>query len=228
MNEASAAARSGGRLAAWLTLVGALTLLNYGSRAAAGDVERDALYRWEVFAGALIQFGVMLVIVLAIARGGPARELLGLRRATRWGRATLIAVVTLIATYVVGAVVSGFANVEDEQGLVPEGWDPDRAAPFIANFVVVSAYVPVIEELTFRGLGFTLLAARVGRGVTLVAIGVLFGLAHGLLLGLPILIAFGIGLAWLRSTTDSVYPCIALHAFFNASSLLLSVTVGGD
>ena len=36
--------------------------------------------------------------------------------------------------------------------------------------------------------------------------GVAFGLAHGLVLGLPVLAFFGITLGWLRWQTGSVYP----------------------
>jgi membrane protease YdiL (CAAX protease family) len=226
MSEAPQTARSGGRLVAWLTLVGVLTLLNYAGRAAGGTPERDVLYRWETFAAALFQFGLMLVIVLLIARGGPARELLALRRPTGWGRAALIGLGVYIGVLIVAGALEPFVNAEEEQGLVPEEWDPDRAAPFVANFVVVSLFVPVVEELTFRGVGFTLLAARLGRLLTVVVIGVLFGLAHGLLAGLPVLIAFGLGLAWLRSRTRSVYPCMILHGLFNAVALLVAVTFG--
>lgn len=217
--------RATGRLVAWLTLVGALTLLNYAGRAAAGSPERDVLYEWATFVAALGQFGIMLAIVLVIARGGPARELLALRRPRSWGRAALLAVGVYVAVLVLAGFLEPYLNAEEEQGLVPEEWDPDRAAPFAANFVVVALFVPIVEELTFRGLGFSLVGTRLGRGLTIVVIGMLFGLAHGLLAGLPVLAAFGLGLAWLRSRTDSVYPCIALHGVFNAVALLASVTI---
>jgi membrane protease YdiL (CAAX protease family) len=225
MSDGPASARSG-RLAAWLTVIAVLTFLNYYGRAVAGTPERDVLYEWSTFAGALVQFGLMLVIVLLIARRGPARELLALRRPTGWGRAALIALGVYIGTLIVAGALAPFLNAEEEQGLVPEAWDPDRAAPFLANFAVVTLFVPVVEELTFRGVGFTLLAARLGRVLTVVVVGVLFGLAHGLLAGLPVLIAFGLGLAWLRSRTQSVYPCMILHGFFNAVALLVAVTFG--
>ena len=54
-----------------------------------------------------------------------------------------------------------------------------------------------------------------------------FALGHGLIIGLPALLAFGIGLAWLRDRTGSVYPGIALHALFNGAALIVAVTVGG-
>ncbi len=228
MNGVPPSASSNARLTAWLAIVGLLAFVNYAGRAVAGPPERDVLYRWETFAGALLQFGVMFGIVLAIAARGPARDLLALRRPTSWGRAAWMTVVVYVGTVVLAGALEPFLDAEDEQGLVPEGWDPDRAAPFVANFVVISTFVPIVEEFTFRGVGFALLAARLSPVTTMVAVGVLFGLAHGLLAGLPTLIAFGAGLAWLRSRTDSVYPCIVLHGLFNGITLLAAVLLGGE
>ena len=225
MTDPPRPARSDGRLVAWLALVGLLIFVNYYGRATVGAPERDVLYRWETVAAALTQFGVMLGVILLIARGA-LRELLALRRPASWGRAVLIGIGVYAATLVAAGVLEPFLDAEAEQGLVPEEWDPERAAPFAANFAVVSLFVPVVEELTFRGAGFTLLAARLPAAATVLAVGALFGLAHGLLAGLPVLVAFGVGLAWLRSRTNSVYPCILLHGLFNAVALLVAVTFG--
>jgi membrane protease YdiL (CAAX protease family) len=82
----------------------------------------------------------------------------------------------------------------------------------------------VVEELMFRGEGFALLG-RYGRWVAIVGTALAFGLGHGLLLGLPILVVFGLGLALLRDRTGSVYPGIALHALFNGVALIAAVTI---
>ena len=94
----------------------------------------------------------------------------------------------------------------------------------MAFFLVVSVLAPVVEELTYRGLGFTLLAPY-RTWVAIIVTGVLFGAAHGLVAGLPVLTIFGIVVAWLRSRTGSVYPSMLLHGVFNGTALLLSVTV---
>jgi membrane protease YdiL (CAAX protease family) len=82
---------------------------------------------------------------------------------------------------------------------------------------------PVVEELTFRGLGYSLLEP-IGRLAAILWVGVAFGLAHGLIEGLPILIVFGCGLAFLRERSGSVYPGMAVHATFNAVALIVAVT----
>ncbi len=81
---------------------------------------------------------------------------------------------------------------------------------------------PIVEELTFRGAGYTLLE-RYGRPLAIVAVGLLFGLAHGLVDALPLLAAFGMGLAYLRARTASVYPGMLLHALFNGVTLIVAV-----
>jgi membrane protease YdiL (CAAX protease family) len=58
-----------------------------------------------------------------------------------------------------------------------------------------------------------------------VATGVLFGLAHGLIVALPVLAVFGIAVGWVRDRTDSVYPGMLLHGTFNGIALIASVLV---
>ena len=57
----------------------------------------------------------------------------------------------------------------------------------------------------------------------LLVTGVAFGLAHGLVLGLPVLAIFGVTLAWLRSKTGSVYPGMVVHGIFNAAALATAI-----
>ncbi len=222
------AERHPGRLLAWLLFVGALTLLAYAARLVDTDTPDDLAYRWSSSVAALVQYGIMLGILLLIARGLPKRELFALRRPASWGRALGLAALSLGAIYVSAfvyeRVLSVFGNWDptDEQGLVPDGWDSSRAAPFIAFFVVVTVVAPAVEELTYRGLGVSLLlpwGSLLAIGVT----GILFGAAHGLLIALPILTVFGLVVGWLRVRTNSVYPGMALHATFNAIALVVSV-----
>ena len=81
---------------------------------------------------------------------------------------------------------------------------------------------PVLEELTFRGLGFSLLQPLGATGAILL-VGISFGIWHGLVEALPLLAAFGAGLAYLRSRVDSVYPGMVVHGLFNAVSLTIAV-----
>jgi membrane protease YdiL (CAAX protease family) len=212
-----------GRLVAWLGFVAALIALAYGSRAASGKPPKNALYEYSFAAGGLIQYGVMLGIVLLIAMGPQSRSLLALRSPLSWPRALGWAAALIVAIYILTGILTPFLHPGREQGLTPSGWQSSHAGAFAANFVVIALIGPFVEELTFRGLGFSLLE-RYGRTLAIVSIGVLFGLVHGLVGALPILAAFGAGLAWLRSRTGSVYPGILVHATFNGIALAVAVT----
>jgi membrane protease YdiL (CAAX protease family) len=216
---------STGRVAAWLAFVGALALVAYAGRLTEGKPDRDILYSYSVFVGSALQYGLMLLIVLLIGRGLPKRELLALRRPrTSFWTTVGLTFATLIGIYLVSLALDPFLNAGEEQGLTPDHWDPSRAGAYAASFVAVAGIAPVVEELTFRGEGFTLLE-RYGRWVAIVGTALAFGLGHGLVAGLPILVVFGLGLAILRDRTDSVYPGIALHALFNGIALIAAVTI---
>jgi len=210
------------RLSAWIALIAFLVSIAYLGRFAEGTPDRDVLYRWSTAAGAAIQYGVILLIVLAIAR--PKWSLLAWRRPRSWGAALGLGVAILIGIYIVLAVLEPLLHGGREQGLTPSGWDPTRADAYVANFVAVAVIAPIVEELTFRGLGFSLLAPF-GKWVAILGVGVAFALAHGLLQAFPELAIFGCALAWLRWRTDSVLPGICVHAAFNAIALIAAVTI---
>ena len=227
---AEARGATNGKLAGWLVLVGTLTALNYAGRFVATDDSdsNEFVYEWSFAILGAIQFAIMLGLVLWIAAGGPARELLALRRPPSWWRGLGLAVGVFVVTLIAAAASEPLLRGGEEQGLTPEGWDSSRAAPFVANFVVIAGLAPIVEELTFRGLGYSLLLPRLGRRWTIVAVGLIFGLVHGLIRGLPLLAAFGAGLAWMRARTDSVGPPMATHALFNAFALIASVAFAGE
>jgi CAAX protease family protein len=209
------------RLALWLLLVGLLIAVDYGARFTSGKPEPDVLYKWSTAIGALVQDAVILFAVLAIA--GFSTRLLALRAPQiRWTLARTI-VAALVAIYAFEVLYSHLVNVGNEQGLTPDHWEPAHAAAYIANAIVICTWVPFVEELTYRGLGFSLLV-RFGTWPAIIAVGVLFGLAHGLVESFPVLAAFGCALAWIRARTDSVYPGMVLHSLFNLVALIAAVT----
>jgi CAAX protease family protein len=210
-----------GKLTAWVILVAVLALLGYAGRAAGGKPPEDAAYLYSTAVGGVLQYAIILAVVLAITR--PAWSLLALRRPRRWARTGRTVAIVFLAVYATSAVVAAFGDPGREQGLTPAHWDSSRAVPFAVNFLVFVAIAPFVEELTFRGLGYSLLEP-LGRVTAILWVGVAFGLAHGLLEGLPILIVFGCGLAWLREQSDSVYPGMVVHGAFNAVALIVAVS----
>jgi membrane protease YdiL (CAAX protease family) len=213
-----------GKLAGWFTLVGAVSAISYAGRFSGGKPPKDALYQYGTAVSELILFALILAVVLWIARDLPKREAFALRRPASWARAAWLALGVFVAIWIANAVLNPLLHPGREQGLTPSGWEPRHAGAFAVNLLAFAVIGPIVEELTFRGLGFHLLE-RFGHTAAIVVIGIMFGLWHGLIEALPVLVVFGTGLAFLRSRTDSVYPGMVLHAVFNASALLLAVTV---
>ncbi|HEY2072930.1 MAG TPA: type II CAAX endopeptidase family protein [Gaiellaceae bacterium] len=214
------------RLAGWTALVGLLAAANYSARFV-GSSNKAAtgndVYSYSAFAGGLIVYLIWLGAVLWIAAGRP--DLLALRRPKSIARAAGLAVGAVLAIYAVEAIVSLIPLPQSpgkEQGLAPSHWEPSHAGAFAANVVLFAVVAPVVEELTFRGVGQSLLAF-LGRWPSIVTVGVAFGLAHGLLEALLVLVPFGIALAWLRDRTDSVYPGMVVHGLFNGIALAAAV-----
>ncbi len=214
--------RSRTRLAGWALLVTALIALAYVGRLTGGRPPKDVLYQYETAASGALGYGLMLGIVLAICAGAPTRALLGLRRPSSWKLAAGLAFVVLIAMVIVALSLERVLHGGEEQGLAPTSWQPSRLPALLLNALIVAAVAPIVEELVFRGLGYTLLE-RFGAAIAIPVVGVTFGLSHGLVNALPVLATFGIGLAYLRSRTGSVYPPIILHATFNGLSLAAAV-----
>jgi len=205
-------------------LFGALiSTIAYASRFTEGKPDRNALYQWSTALGELVVFAIIVAVTLAIA--GSRHDLLALRRPRSWRRALGLCVLLLIVVYAAVAAIDPLLHGGREQGLTPTGWQPDHAAAFVANFVVVAGVAPFAEELLFRGLGYSLLITRLGLWPTILTIGIAFGLYHGLVQALPELALFGCALAWLRSRTDSVFPGMLLHATFNSIALIAAVAV---
>src|SRR5438034_2590156 len=206
-----------GKLAAWLSLVTALAAINYGSRAAGGEPDRNAVFQYDLAIGGLIVYAIMLAVVLRIARGIPRRAL-GLRAPPSWLRALGLTLIVLIAILIAEQALEPLLHAGREQGLEPTRWQPQRAGAFAANALVIVLVDPFTEELTFRGLGFALLA-RYGSILAVGGTALAFALAHGLIAGLLPLFVFGLGIGWLRLRTGSVYPGMLLHACFNGAVL---------
>ena len=199
-----------------------LIALAYASRISEGKPDPQVLYEWSTFASELIQDGVILVLVLLIA--GFDRRLLALRWPERPGRAVGLATIALVAAFIFEGIYSALAHPGNEQGLTPSHWEPHHAVVYIANGIVICTFVPFVEELTWRGLGYGLLE-RFGRWPAILIVGLVFGLAHGLAISLPILVFFGCALAWVRSQTRSVLPGMLAHGTFNLIALVAAVTI---
>jgi membrane protease YdiL (CAAX protease family) len=218
------------RLYFWILFVGLIAAINYGARFSGGSsVSRksthDAVYSYTTFVGGTILYAVWLGIVLLICID--RFDLLALRRPrTGWLKALGLAGAAVVAVFAVEGLVALLPLPQSpgkEQGLTPTHWEPAHAGAFAANLVLFAVIAPFVEELTFRGAGQSLLRQFLPRVPTILLVGLAFGLAHGLIEALLVLVPFGIALAVLRDRTDSVYPGMIVHGLFNGTALVLAV-----
>ncbi len=215
------------RLVFWSLFVAAIAAVNYSARFAGGNkghaTGKVSVYSWSTFVGGTVIYAIWLGLVLLICLD--RFDLLALRLPRPWGRALRLAVTAIVAIWIWEAVASRIPLPQSpgrEQGITNIHWEPAHAAAFAANLVLFAVVAPFVEELTFRGAGQSLLRF-LGRAPSIVVVGCAFGLAHGLLEALIVLVPFGIVLAWLRDRTDSVVPGMVVHALFNGAALAAAV-----
>ena len=152
----------------------------------------------------------------SFAAGRPARSIaLGMG----WG------VVAWIVANLVGAAV---AIGLEAMGVPPEEQAAEQALAVLDPIIAVVAVVglaPLAEEIFFRGVAYA--GWRREHGVRRARIGaaVLFAVIHASLVAfLPILL-LGLWLAWLYERTRSLLAAVAMHATFNAISVVLALLV---
>jgi uncharacterized protein len=205
-----------GKLVGWLALVGSLAALNYASRFTSGKPPADTLYRYDTAISGVVFYALTLGILVWIAWGLSRREL-GLLPPS-WGSALGFTFATLIALLVAEVALESVLHGTQEQGLEPSHWEPSKAVPFALNAAVVVLAAPLVEELTYRGVGFALLAPF-GTAAAIVGTALAFAADHGLVEGFPALFVFGLAVALVRWRTGSIYPGMLLHVCFNALAL---------
>jgi membrane protease YdiL (CAAX protease family) len=84
----------------------------------------------------------------------------------------------------------------EQQGLAPDEWQPEHASAFALNSAVVVLLAPFAEAAEEELLG-----------------------------ALPPLALFGVGLAWVRLRSASVWPSFIAHAAYNGLGILVLVIV---
>jgi membrane protease YdiL (CAAX protease family) len=211
-------APSRGAIAAWLAIATVLIALGFVGTSS-GGAEPDILYDYAFAAGSVVIYGILVGVALVISsRLGHPLEAAGLKRFEwRW---VWIAIGLIVLVLILGQALEPLLHAGDKQGLEPKEWRPDRATAFALNALVASTVVPFAEELFFRGVGVRALLPFGGAaaiGITALA----FGLGHGLLVALPVLVPFGLALGWVRLRADSVWPGMLAHGFYNGSALLV-------
>jgi CAAX protease family protein len=205
--------------AGWAVLATAFVVLGFVGQATNEANQSDVFYEYSFAVGTIAIYAVLIGLTFGIAWAYPHPVgAIGLRR-FRW-RWVGIAIGLIIGVLIVASALEPVLHGGRDQGLSPEKWQPRHAGAFALNGVVVSTIVPFTEELFFRGLGVRALGFLGGAGAVVLT-GLAFGLSHGILGALPPLILFGLALGWVRLRSDSVWPGVLAHGFYNGVAILL-------
>lgn len=209
------------KLVWWWVLVGSIAVFSFAGQAASDDTpDREVFYRYETVAVGLILYLLLLSFALLIATGLNLREAFALRRPASWRRATAIMVGTFFAMWLAAGVLEQIFHAGEEQGLDPKRLSVDVLPAFLLNVVLAAVIVPIVEELLYRGIGFTLLV-QFGDLAAIAVTAFAFALAHGIVEGIPVFFAIGAALAFVRSRTKSIYPSMLMHGTFNGIQVIL-------
>jgi len=93
--------------------------------------------------------------------------------------------------------------------------------PALLGAIAFSAIIiaPIAEEFIFRGYLYPVVKRYSERWFAALFTGLLFGVVHFNLMGLPLLIIMGVVLVILYEITGSLWVPIACHATFNSLSV---------
>lgn len=207
--------------AIWLGVSGLLIALAFLLQSLEAEDAGDPLYDPALAVGGAIQYAILVLIAVGIARMFPRPlSALGLRRfRSRWLWTSFgVVILTVVVSLALEPVLHG----GEEQGLAPDNWEPEHATAFVLNSILIVLVAPFAEELFFRGVGVRVLTVFGGTAAILLS-GIVFGLVHGILGALPALALFGIGLAWIRLRSGSVWPGFIAHSVYNGLGILFLI-----
>jgi membrane protease YdiL (CAAX protease family) len=167
--------------------------------------------------GALV-LAAVLALKATLGRVRPAD--LGLRRVRDWRVAVVGIAAGFLVFLVAGWLLTQIFGPQSDQQLVKDLKAQD-SLPILLGFVALTCVVaPICEELFFRGFVFMTFARRLGPGWGAFLGGAIFGLVHAPnpIVSLIALGVLGVALCILYWRTQSIIPCMALHALNNSIS----------
>jgi len=212
--------------ARWLILPGLFIALN---AIAAGTTDRgsavNGVYHPGVLVGDAIFAAALAGYTLVAARISHVnlRQALALEPPENVRRAARLVVAAVVVIAASSLALEPLLHGDREQGLTPtRAPHGGEWLTLAAALVVLGLFVPLCEELLFRGLGFAAID-RYPIPITATA----FAIAHALpALLLPVFVA-GLVLGELRRRTRSLWPGVAAHAAVNLIGIVAAVLLAG-
>jgi len=140
---------------------------------------------------------------------------------------------TLLAAIALGVLLHGPADLLESVVELRFPMPPEQAAERLRELLpsgawtrlglllAVAVLVPIAEEAFFRGPLFRWLSASLGAPGAIAISSLCFTLSHTETRTFPALAVIAVTLGWLRHRSASLWPCVLLHAAFNATTLLV-------
>ncbi len=175
---------------------------------------------------------LLMLIWLVRRRAGDVATALGLRGGPGGARAVVVSVGLVVAGLVGVRVVSSlYTFATREFGVLPQTSTDlvDLFGSGVSGLVLAVAMVvivgPVVEELVFRGALLRGLSSRLGMWPSVLIQAALFAALHRSLWLFAPMLVLGIVLGWLAESRQSLWPPIALHALYNAITVVAAFVV---
>ena len=162
---------------------------------------------------------ILLLVMLLIAAGLDRRDAFALRWPRSWADSGRVILVVIGLAYVESGILGAIYGPEAREQAMPIYWDGTRAGAYVASLFALGVYVPFVEEMTCRGIGFRLLEAygpRIAVGGSALA----FALMHGAVIDFPWVLTLGLGAGFLRWRSGSLYPSMLLHGTINGVAVI--------
>lgn len=135
----------------------------------------------------------------------------------------LILGINLLATFFFSLVASVFGK--EMALMLPIGLDVSRYNFMNPLFLIlVILVIPICEEYVFRGVSLRFLG-RYGNRFAIIAVSVLFGLAHGSILDSFSAMIFSYCLCLITLRYKSVYPAMLIHICNNALFVIINLLI---
>ncbi|GAB4284582.1 MAG: hypothetical protein Kow0067_06640 [Coriobacteriia bacterium] len=139
-------------------------------------------------------------------------------------RSIWLVVAGLVATRAIATV---YGLVTRELGLTPQAGTETVTRVFgtqigglFLAFLMLVVVGPFVEELVFRGVFLRGLESRIGAWPAIAVQALVFAAFHRSWWLLFPMTGLGVALGWLAHERESLWPAVALHAAYNAVSLL--------
>jgi CAAX protease family protein len=180
------------------------------------DLPDGATLALTFFQDLVFVFGAWISVKLALGSGALYR--LGLRPVRSWREALKWAGGAYAIFWIAAIVLALVFGDPKDQNLVTDLKEEDSTLILIGWAILICVLAPVVEEIFFRGFMFGAFVRRMPLVWAALLDGLVFGLGHAPAAPIQLIAlgAFGVGLCLLYWRTQSIIPCMALHALNNS------------